>query len=152
MFKEAIERELVYPTELKSKLLELGLKGVEITADELFYADDLSSKYRRLSVFDRIAIAIAKKRDIVLLTGDGALRNAAISENVKVMGTLGLLDKMLNEGCIDIKEYCDCLKDLKDKLGEGIRLPESEINYRFVISAMLLCIIGDYSIGISLRL
>ena len=62
MFKEAIERELVYPTELKSKLLELGLKGVEITADELFYADDLSSKYRRLSVFDRIAIAIAKKR------------------------------------------------------------------------------------------
>ncbi|MBQ9233460.1 MAG: hypothetical protein IJ167_05430, partial [Lachnospiraceae bacterium] len=61
------ERELVYPTELKSKLLELGLKGVEITADELFYADDLSSKYRRLSVFDRIALAIAKKRDITLL-------------------------------------------------------------------------------------
>ena len=101
MFHEAIEKELLYPEDLKSQLIDGGLLGVEITTEELFYADELSGKYRRLSVYDRIALAIAKKRKIILLTGDNALRKAAISEKVKVIGTIGLLDRLLNEKCID---------------------------------------------------
>ena len=132
MFHEAIEKELLYPEDLKSQLVEDGLIGVEITTEELFYADELSAKYRRLSVYDRIALAIAKKRNIILLTGDNALRKAAISEKVKVIGTIGLLDRMLNEGCIEGNEYRDCLERLKNLIGNGIRLPEEEINARLL--------------------
>ncbi len=130
MFHEAIEKELIYPENLKSQLIDGGLLGVDITTEELFYADELSSKYRRLSVYDRIALAIAKKRKITLLTGDNALRKAATTENVKVIGTIGLLDSLLNENCIDEREYLDCLKRLKEFIGNGIRLPEEEIDDR----------------------
>ena len=130
MFQEAIEKELLYPEDLKSQLVELGLLGVDITTEELFYADEISSKHRKLSVYDSIALAIAKKRGIVLLTGDNALRKAAISENVITFGTLGLLDRLLKENCIKKKEYHDCLLQLKKLLGNGIRLPEKEIDIR----------------------
>ena len=130
MFHEAIEKELLYPEDLKSQLINYGLLGVEITTEELFYADDLSAKYRRLSVYDRIALAIAKKRRITLLTGDNALRKAAASENVKVIGSIGLLDRLLNKKCIDEEEYRDCLMRLKEFIGNGIRLPEEEISAR----------------------
>ncbi len=130
MFNEAIDKELLYPGELRSQLIDGGLIGVEITTDELFYADELSEKYRKLSVYDRIALSIAKKRGITLLTGDNALRKAAILENVNVMGTIGLLDRLLNEECIDRIEYRDCFLQLKKMLGKGIRLPEEEIDAR----------------------
>ena len=78
----------------------------------------------------RIALAIAKKRRIILLTGDNTLRKAAASEKVKVIGTIGLLDRLLNEKCIDIKEYRDCLIRLKKHINNGIRLPEEEIDAR----------------------
>ena len=130
MFHEAIEKELLYPEDLKARLIECGLLGVEITTEELFYADELSEKYRRLSVYDRIALAIAKKRKITLLTGDNALRKAAASEKVKAVGTIGLLDRLLNEACIDKEEYKDCLLRLKKLIGNGIRLPADEIEDR----------------------
>ena len=130
MFHEAMEKELLYPGDLKSQLIECGLLGVEITTEEFFYADELARKYRRLSVYDRIALAIAKKRGITLLSGDNALRKAAVSEKVKVIGTIGLLDRLLNEDCIDTKEYRDCLMRLKKLIGNGIRLPEEEIDAR----------------------
>ncbi len=130
MFHEAIEKELLYPEDLRTQLIEGGLLGVEITTEELFYADDLSNNYKQLSVFDRIALAIAKKRKITLLTGDGALRKAAAAEGVKTIGTIGILDRLLNEEHIDIAEYRECLLRLKDLLGNGIRLPEDEIDAR----------------------
>ena len=130
MFHETIEKELLYPEDLKSQLIDGGLLGVEITTEELFYADELSEKYRRLSVYDRIALSIAKKRQITLLTGDNALRKAAALEKVKVIGTIGLLDRLLNEDCIDKSEYQDCFLRLKKLIGNGIRLPEEEIEAR----------------------
>lgn len=130
MFDEAIERELVYPAEMKEKLKEYGLLGVSITVEELFYADELASKYRKLSKYDRIALAIAKERNIILLTGDNPLRNAAKQEGVTVMGTLGLLDRLLAESRINDLEYIHCLKELKSMLGKGIRLPEDAIDER----------------------
>lgn len=66
MFHEAIEKELLYPKDLKSQLIDGGLLGVEITTEELFYADELSKKYRK--VFDLIdmsfmATASKKKKE-----------------------------------------------------------------------------------------
>lgn len=127
MFKDAIDNELLSPRGLKEKLLKLGLEGVTITASEYYYADKLGDKYCKLSTYDRIALAIAKKRNITLLTGDMALRKAAISENVLVMGSIGLLDKLLIERKIEKDEYLNCLFAFQKHNGKGIRLPEEEI-------------------------
>lgn len=75
-------------------------------------------------------MAIAKRREITLLTGDGALRRAAANEKVNVMGTLGILDRLLENQHIDSSKYIHCLSDLALFNGSKIRLPTHEINIR----------------------
>ena len=79
---DAIDDELLSPTGLRDKLLQCGLVGVELTTEEFELAEEFGPRYPRLSIYDRIALAIAKVRKIVLLTGDGALRKAAKCEKV----------------------------------------------------------------------
>jgi len=43
----------------------------------LFLAEEYGRKYKKLSIYDRIALTIAKNRHILLLTGDLNLRKAA---------------------------------------------------------------------------
>lgn len=130
MYYESIETELLYPKGLNSKLTEKGLVGVDITEEEFFLADYYSVLYRKLSKQDRIALAIAKTRNIILLTGDGALRNAAVNESAKVIGTIGILDCLHDGKYIDDKEYMYCLVTLKQLIGKGIRLPIEELEKR----------------------
>lgn len=54
--------------------------------DELLSPEGLSERL--------LALAIAKCRRIILLTGDWALRKAAKEEGVSVMGTIGILDRL----------------------------------------------------------
>ena len=70
MSRDAMRAEIVSPPELLEKLEKLGLRGVELSYKELFYVDGLKRKYVKLSAFDREALSIAKKRNILLLTGD----------------------------------------------------------------------------------
>ena len=75
-------------------------------------------------------MAIAKCRGIILLTGDGALRKAAIQEGVEVMGSIKVLD-LLHEGkLIDEKEYLFCLEEFKRHYGGKVRLPLSALQER----------------------
>jgi len=127
MYHETIRKEVLYPENLNEKLLSLGLVAVDITADEFFCADEINQKYARISVHDSIALAIAKNRNIILLTGDKALRRAAAAEGVTVMGTIGLLDHLYSEGAINKGEYINCIRFLKEKNNGIIRLPEEEL-------------------------
>jgi len=43
---------------------------VDLTIEEFELAEEFGPRYPRLSIYDRIALAIAKSREIVLLTGD----------------------------------------------------------------------------------
>ncbi len=128
MCKEALREEVIAPSKLLSELCKLGLKGVDITVEEFFYAEDLANKYKKLSGYDRIALAIAKYRDIPLLTGDNALRKAAVGLGVQVFGTIGLLDKMYNGGYIDSDEYKNCIERLLEHTER--RLPIDELRKR----------------------
>ena len=110
------------------ELKRLGLEGVELTIEELMYADGLADIYKKLSGYDRIALAIAKHRNIPLVTGDNALRKAAIKEDVQVIGTIGILDKLYEGGYINSIEYRYCLEGLlrhKER-----RLPKEELEKR----------------------
>ena len=130
MSEDAITDELISPPGLGSQLVSLGLEPVDITIDEFFLAEEYGGRYKKLSVYDRIALAIAKVRNIILLTGDGALRKAAKKESVTVIGTLGILDQLWNQKLISSEEYNMCLTKLRENNNGAVRLPEEEILLR----------------------
>ncbi len=70
----------------------------------------------------------ARNRGILLITGDNALRQAAIKECVDVKGTIGLLDSIYEQHLIDRNRYVACLEQFI-KHNER-RLPVDELEKR----------------------
>ncbi len=130
MSKYAIEDELLSPHGLGEELISHGLMPVEISIGEFYLAERYGMAYPRLSTYDIIALAIAKERRITLLTGDGALRKAAVQEKIPIIGTLGILDQLWKSNAIDIEEMRYCLEQFNMKNGGAVRLPEDEIKRR----------------------
>lgn len=130
MNEDAVEDELLSPKELKDNLVMLGLQAVELSEKEFYLAEEYNAKYSRPSLFDCVALAIAKVRGITLLTGDGPLRKAAEQENVTVIGTIGVLDRLYEGKYIEQEEYAECLKELLKNNGEKVRLPAKELEKR----------------------
>lgn len=107
MNDETVDDELLSPPGLSGELLQLGLQKTELTEDEFFMAEEFTLKYAKPSVYDCIALAIAKIRGLTLLTGDGPLRKAAVAEGVTVMETIGILDQLHSGKHIEDEEYAD---------------------------------------------
>lgn len=127
MNEDAVSNEMLSPPDLSDKLTRLGLKSIEWTLEDFNLASTFKRQYRKLSKYDCVALAIAKNRNIVLLTGDKALRKAAVIEGVEVIGTIGILDELYLGRFIERDTYRNCLLQLLDLNGKGIRLPESEL-------------------------
>jgi len=130
MDSDAVEDELLNPPGIGRKLIKMGLQKTELTEEEFFLAEELTGRYTKPSLYDCIALAIAKVRGITLLTGDGPLRKAAKAEGVPVMGTIGILDKLLEGQYIEPNEFQDCVKRLLENNGGRVRLPEIELRKR----------------------
>ena len=130
MDQDAIEDEILKPPSLGKELIQLGLQKTQLSEEEFYLAEELIAKYTKPSLYDCIALAIAKARGITLLTGDGPLRKAAASEGVSVMGTIGILDQLLEGQYIDSVNYGFCIASLLEHNGGKIRLPESELRKR----------------------
>ncbi len=132
MNQDTIEDELQSPKDFKVRLLEAGLVATELSEEEFFLAEEYGFRYLRLSVHDRIALAIAKNRKITLLTGDRALRNAAIAEGVSIIGTIGILDQLHEHSLIQTEEYIECLKEFQVVNGGIVRLPVAALEERIM--------------------
>lgn len=130
MYEITIENELIKPSDLGSKLKECGLESIDITEEEFYLAEEYNSVYKQPSLHDCIALAIAKCRNITLLTGDKHLRTAALNEGVTVMGTIGVLDQLIEGKYIKIEEYRECLSSLDQLNGGVVRLPSHLIKER----------------------
>jgi len=130
MDENAIEDELLSPEGLSSNLLQLGLQATELSEEEYWLAEQLNAKYAKPSLYDCVALAIAKSRNIVLLSGDGPLRKAAKAEGVTVMGTIGILDQLLAENHIDTSLYLSCLRSFQQYNNGKIRLPAAALQER----------------------
>ena len=130
MSKDAIHDELLSPPELKDELLGLGLIPTEIDDAELLLVYTYGSKYPQLSVYDIFALAIAKHRGYILLTGDGNLRKVGVAEGITVKGTLWIFEELFAKGHIDKANYLKYLKELQKYNGRQIRLPPAEIQKR----------------------
>lgn len=83
--------------ELMTYLQALGVSGTELTIEEFSYADSIGREYIYLSANERIALAIAKMRNITLLIGNSQLRRAAEKEGIKVVDKDVLLNHLLRE-------------------------------------------------------
>lgn len=127
---ESIDDELLNPPGIKSELEALGLRRTELTTKEIYLTETYMARYAKPSVYDCVAMAIAKNRNIVLLTGDGALRKAAHREGIIVRGTIGILDELYHAKLIDAYDYLDCLRKLAMHNGETVRLPKNELDKR----------------------
>ena len=128
MHYETVDREVLSPPELSERLLECGLQKTEMTFEEYYDVPGFAEKYPKLSIYDQIALSIAKHRKISLLTGDKPLRNAAEKEGVHVIGSLGVLDELFKNSLISDEEYVFCLEGFLSH--EERRLPTEEIKKR----------------------
>jgi len=128
MCKDAFLQELFPFSNKMAGLCDKGLHLVDLTDAELQLVLSWEQKYRKLSRFDRCALAIALKRNCVLLTGDKALRNAADCEGVPLMGTLGIFDLLFALDVLDCSGFLECLKLLQAHNGQEVRLPTNEID------------------------
>ncbi len=133
MSRDAIDDELISPPGVGERLLRLGLRSLEMDEAEFTLVIDYGSRYPRLSFYDRLALAIAKNRDYILLSGDSALRKAAAKEQVSVRGTLWIFDQLLETGKITKIEYLEAMKDLLEDPTGRIRLPKEEIRQRMTM-------------------
>lgn len=90
--------DLLYERELLSEngpyLRSLGLGVVEISPDEVLYAQTLKRARPALSLADCFALTCARRANHVLLSGDKILREEARTRNGVVYGVLWLLDQM----------------------------------------------------------
>lgn len=130
MNEDAVEDELLSPKGLRKSLVELGLVSVELSEEEFYLAEEYNSRYTKPSLYDCVALAIAKVRGITLMSGDGPLRKVAEQENVRVIGTIGVLDELYHGKYIDSQHYLACLLELKKHNGQKVRLPEKELQKR----------------------
>ena len=127
----AFEDELLKSEELREILLRLGLNLANISEEEFVLAQTFQMNYRKLSLYDCLALAIAKLRSWTLLTGDNPLRRAAEHENVECHGVIWIYDELLLQGKISIADYHDAIQELLTAVQEGrCRLPVDELYKR----------------------
>lgn len=128
--RDTLEAEIITPPELGETLTNHGLLQTELSDEEYLLAVRLKEKYTPLSSYDTFALAIAKLRGIILLSGDGALRKAALKEKVEVHGTIWVVDRLAEEGLVSNSEYRSIFQDLLNHCGKDRFLPISEIRKR----------------------
>ena len=126
---------LLYRMELKEyggdALIDLGLRLEELDAKEVTLAQSYSLRRRALSVPDTLALALAKSRSWLLLSGDRKLVGLAQEKEVAVHGVLLLFDRIYDEGIADGTKLCASLRAIAAH--PRCRLPKAEIERRLRI-------------------
>jgi len=124
--------DVLYDREMQGdwgeRLVRLGLRVAEVSERGVVNALRYRQQRASLSVPDSFALALAKEREWLLLTGDGQLRELATGENVECHGVLWLLDIMEEVGIPGIQPLHDGLEVLAAH--PRCRLPRREITIR----------------------
>ena len=122
------DEEIQLSKEIRQCVASKHILVTSVNSDELILVNILSSKYQNLSFYDAVALAIAIKRNWVLLSGDSFLREAAKQEKIVCHGSIWIYDQLLKEKKITKKIYKECLKELLEQVKIGRRrLPLEEL-------------------------
>jgi hypothetical protein len=132
--------DVLYDRELKSyggaELIRLGLAVEELDGDGVARALGYRRHTPALSLPDSFALALARTRAWILLTGDGALRQLAIDEAVECHGVLWLLDEIYASAVATAQELHDGLMVISQH--PRCRLPRAEVQRRLTLYAEAL--------------
>ena len=104
-----------------------GLQILTLAADAVTDTTTLQAKHRKtgVSIYDCMALALARQEQCPLLTGDSALRQVSLAEGLDVKGTVWLVEQMLGSGVIDVEQASQAYQAMKD---DGSRLPWGRID------------------------
>jgi predicted nucleic acid-binding protein len=112
----------------REQLRRLGLRVEEVSDAGVSNALRYRQVRTSLSVPDSFALALAKEREWLLLTGDNVLRDLAAGENVECHGVLWVLDQLEQAGVPGLQLLHDGLSKLAGH--SRCRLPAREITIR----------------------
>jgi predicted nucleic acid-binding protein len=119
--------DVLFEDELKHwqpHLPRLGLCLMTLGSRAVMRTVSLARTYRRPSRLDLAALALAEQEGCPLVTGDRALRDAALREKVPVYGTLWLVERMVDIGQIGVERAADAYDKMQVS---GRRLPWDEV-------------------------
>jgi predicted nucleic acid-binding protein len=119
--------DILFEEELAERhhqLLQFNLIIKPMSGELIAEAYNLRQKYPKLSVNDILALTLAINENSPLLTGDRALRDTAKNLQVKIHGTLWLVEQMLQHKKIKIELARSAFQSMKSS---GSRLPWNEV-------------------------
>jgi predicted nucleic acid-binding protein len=124
--------DVLYDREMQGewgeRLRGLGLRVEEVSEAGVGNALNYRQQRASLSVPDSFALALAKEREWLLLTGDNVLRDLAAAENVECHGVLWVLDRLEEGGVPELHVLHDGLSKLAAH--PRCRLPAREVTIR----------------------
>lgn len=113
---------------LRALLRNCGLREINLEEAEVREVLRLRENFKQLSLNDLICLFLSKERRAILVTGDGALRSIAKNRyDVKVRGTLWVLDELFKYQIITGKKAVNCLNLM---IKAGGRFPKEECTKR----------------------
>ena len=124
--------DLLYQLELEQEngplLLEMGLKVVGLTSEEVEFAQASLKATPALSPADCFALSCARRENHLLVTGDKDLRAQADGHGIRCHGVLWLLDEMGTSGSIAMRSLAEGLQRIIAH--PRCRLPKAEVDKR----------------------
>lgn len=102
------------------RLPGLGLKVLPQPSDAVQYVEQLRPRFSGPSSNDLFTLALARNLGCALLSGDGALREAARVEGVELHGTIWLLEQLLTAQVVTFDQVADAYDAMRV---DGSRLP-----------------------------
>ena len=121
--------QVVFKEEINKQAKSLYIKDFNIineTFEELLAAQQYKENSKHISFHDALNLVIAKKRKMILVTGDQQLLKYAKAENVKCIGTITLIELLIEKELISANESMEALNKLK--LDSTRRVPHKLID------------------------
>jgi predicted nucleic acid-binding protein len=121
------EEELLKFTEAQKRtLIKGGLKIFDLPGERVLRAQQVIRTAPRLSVNDGFAFALAESHPgCILLTGDGCLRELAVTHRIEVHGFLWVIEQLLQHKLRASDALCLALRFLAED--PAVRLPAREL-------------------------
>jgi len=122
--------DVLFEYELRENHADLPQKGLQVLVLEEAAVEDTGKLYARhrssgVSINDCMALALARQEACPLLTGDAALRQVSILEDVEVRGTLWLMGEMMEANVVAVDRAAAAYEVMR---ADGSRLPWNEVN------------------------
>ena len=98
-----------------------------LTGEEIEAVIRLNQSYSAPSRTDMATLVVARAENGILVTGDGALRDAADEEEIEVHGTLWVVDALVDTETVEPAEAARALQLMMEA---DRRLPKEEVDRR----------------------